>query len=111
MQANVNELIGTLEGLTREARLECDADMDRVRELIEARRIGIVELAEFAKNHPVLTPTDLLRIRDIEREGAEVLKGIRETRDDLRENLQIGGRQESFSKCMSGILNLSESAE
>jgi hypothetical protein len=106
MRARLHELLSTLETLTTDARRECATDMTRALILIRVRHTGISELCDLLTHCGFTSSADLERIRNIEAEGAELLKSIQGKSEELRDTLRIGARQRAFANCVTGILSL-----
>jgi hypothetical protein len=106
MHATADELLNKLELLTSDARRESATDVEQALICIEARAAKISELNDLLRTGVVIAPADMKRLEDIAEAGAEILKTIQETRDGLRENMGVAARQESFAKCVSGMLDL-----
>jgi hypothetical protein len=72
--------------------------------VIESRGGLISQLIEFIEGSNDIMQSELERLRNVERSGADLLQSIQEKREQLREELRGTARQRCFAECVTGVL-------
>ena len=103
-EKNTGEGLDALETLTDGALDACRVDIGQALDLICSRAVLIARLAGFINDSNCLTPAEVDRIKRIERKGVDLAGLLREIQGQLRSELRSSDRQQSFARCLTGIL-------